>query len=361
MSEHPVQLEEIRKQLDELDRKLVALISERAELARRIGAAKAEAGMRVYAPDREREVLDRVCKINTGPLDDVTLRSIYRELMSASLNLERSPRIAILGPPGSYSHLAGRRKFGMSVEFEPLPTISAVFDEVQRGHAEYGLVPIENSVAGGIGETMDALIDREVQVCGEVLLPVHHHLLGAGPLDAVREVCSKPEVFRQCEKWLASTGFASKVVPVGSTSAAAERARVDPKVAAIASDLAAELYGLNVLARHVEDDPGNSTRFLIIGDAAPKPTGSDKTSIAFGTGHQAGTLADVLDVFRTRRINMTRIESRPNRRKGWEHYFLVDFEGHSATPAVAAALTEMSAKCSFWKVLGSYPVEAGVA
>jgi len=355
MDPRPEQLEAIRHRLDALDDRLVALINERAELARLVGTAKAQAGMRVYAPDREREVLSRICTRNEGPLDDATLRSIYRELMSASLKLERSPRIAILGPPGSYSHVAGRRKFGMSVEFEALPTISAVFDEVQRGHAEYGLVPIENAIAGGIGETIDALIEREAHVCGELMLAVHHHLLGTGPLEAVREVCSKPEVFHQCEKWLASTGFASKVAAVGSTSAAAERARSDPGVAAIASDLAAELYGLNVLAEHVEDDAGNTTRFLIIGDAPLRPTGSDKTSIAFGTGHRAGTLAEVLDVFRTRRINMTRIESRPNRRKRWEHYFLVDFEGHADTPGVRAALEEMSARSSFWKVLGSYP------
>jgi chorismate mutase/prephenate dehydratase len=243
----------------------------------------------------------------------------------------------------------------MSVEFEPLASISAVFDEVARGHAEFGLVPIENSVAGGIGETIDALIDRDVRVCGELLLAVHHHLLGTGPLDGVERICSKPEVFHQCEKWLASTGHAGRMVSVASTSAAADLASSDPKTAAIASELAAEIYGLNVLAEHVEDDPENTTRFLIIGDVPLRPTGRDKTSIAFGTGHRPGTLADVLDALRTRGINMTRIESRPNRQKRWEHFFLVDLEGHAATTSIGEALEEMSAKCSFWKVLGSYP------
>ncbi len=361
MTEPEGQLDEIRAHLDRLDEQLVALINERAGLARQIGQAKLAAGLRVYAPDRERQVLDRVCALNQGPLDDPTLRSIYRELMSASLKLERSPRIAILGPLGSYSHLAGRRKFGMSVEFETLSTIPGVFDEVARGHAEFGLVPIENSIAGGIGETMDALIDREVRVCGEVLLPVHHHVLGSRPLDKLERICSKPEVFQQCERWLQATGFAGKTVPVASTSAAAERAAGEPTTGAIASELAAELNGLQVLAEHVEDDPGNVTRFLIIGTIAPKPTGADKTSIAFGTGHKAGTLAEVLDVFRSTGINMTRIESRPNRQKRWEHYFLVDFEGHADAPPVSEALRTMEQKCSFWKVLGSYPCAAEVA
>ena len=360
MGEQDEILSALRQRLDELDNRLVALICERAALAKEIGGTKAAAGLRVYAPDREKQVLDHVTSLNTGPLSNRALRSIYRELMSASLDLERAPRVALLGPPGSYSHAAGRRKFGMSVTFNAVTTIAGVFDEVARGHAEYGLAPIENSIAGGIGATMDALIERDVRVCGEVLLAVHHHVLGTGPLEAVERICSKPEVFQQCSVWLETTGFAEKTVPVPSSSAAAALAKDDPQTAAIASELAAELYDLQSLASHVEDDAGNVTRFLIIGTTTPKPTGSDKTSVVFGAGHKPGALANVLDVLRTTGINMTRIESRPNRHKSWEHYFLVDLQGHAQTPTVANALTKMSETCASWKVLGSYPTASDV-
>jgi len=348
-------LQAVRQELDSVDEELVKLVNRRAELARRIGQTKAAAGLRVYAPDRERQVLDRVTKLNAGPTSDRSLRAIYRELMSASLALERTPRIAVLGPAGTFSHLAARRKFGMSVEFELLSTIRAVFDEVLRGHAEFGLVPVENSLVGGIGETLDTLIDRDVQVCGEVHLAIHHHLLGHGPLDEVTKVYSKPEVFAQCQKWLDATGLHAKVVPISSTAAAAKRAADEPDVAAIASELAAEVFGLSRIAEFVEDEPDNVTRFLIIGTASLKPTGADKTSILFGAGHQPGALASVLEVFSRAGLNMTRIESRPNRRKRWDYYFFVDLEGHASEEPMATALADAAHRCGFWKLMGAYP------
>ncbi len=356
MSDLDGKLEAIRAELDEVDRRLVALISDRARLAQKVGEIKAAAGLRVYAPDRERQVLDRVCGMNDGPIEDGALRTIYRELMSASLALERSPRIAILGPPGSFSHLAGRRKFGLSVEFEIVTSIAEVFDAIEYGHAEFALAPVENSVAGGVGETLDALIERDVKVCGEVNLAVHHHLLGHGPIEKIEKVCSKQEVFAQCHKYLAAMGWSGKTVAVGSTSAAAKLAKEDATVAAVASDLAAELFELPRLAEYVEDDPGNVTRFLIISTASPKPTGADRTSIVFAVGHEAGKLVEVLDQFRVAGINMTRIESRPDRQKRWGYYFFVDVEGHADAPALAEQLKATGLQCSFWKVLGSYPV-----
>ncbi len=355
MSKSKRDLETIRAQLDALDEELVGLMNRRADLARKIGQAKASAGMRVYAPDRERQVLERVSSLNCGPMSAEALRSVYRELMSASLALERSPRIALLGPPGSYSHLAGRRKFGTSVEFEIVSTITAVFDLIERGHAEFGLVPVENSIAGGVGETLDALIARDLRVNGELNLAVHHHLLSRSAMETIERVYSKPEVFAQCQNWLQEMRLSDKVVAVASTSAAAEIAAREEGAAAIAGDLAAELYELTRIAEFVEDHPGNITRFLILGTSTPNSTGDDKTSIVFSVGHQPGHLVDALSVFRDAGLNMTRIESRPDRWQRWTYYFFIDIEGHAETAWIKAALAETAGRCSFWKVLGSYP------
>ncbi len=353
-------LDTLRATLDGIDDQLVALINERARIAQRIGKAKAATGLRVYAPDRERQVLDRVVGLSAGPVSDQSLRAIYRELMSASLALERTPRIAVLGPAGSYSHLAGRRKFGTSVDFELVTNLAAVFDELEHGHVESGLVPVENSMVGGVGETLDLLMERTLQVCGELNLAVHHHLLGTGPLAQLERVYSKPEAFAQCQKWLANTGLSNKTVPVASTSAAAERAAREPSTAAIASELAGELFGLSRLASFVEDDAENVTRFLILGGSSPKPTGSDKTALVFSVGHQPGALADTLERFRDAGLNLTRIESRPDRRRRWAYCFFVDFLGHAQEPAIAASLEQIANACNFWKLLGSFPASPDV-
>ncbi len=355
MSDPNQEINSARTELDELDEQLVTMINERAKLVQAIGKAKAQAGLQVYVPDRERQVIDRVRKLNGGPLDDRAIQLIYRELMSASLVLEKTPRIALLGPAGSYSHLAGRRKFGHAVEFEPVTTISNVFDEVQRGHAEFGLVPVENSIAGGIGKTLDALIERDIKVCGEMNMAVHHHLLSNGPLDSIQYVYSNPEVFSQCQRWLTATNLIHKTVPVNSSSEAAERALSETGGAAIASELAAELYSLSRIAEYIEDEPNNVTRFLILGMTDTKPTPADKTSLVFSVGHQPGQLVTVLNLMKQSGINMTRIESRPDKRAKWQYFFLVDFEGHQTESGIADALQEISQHCSFLKVLGSYP------
>lgn len=355
MSDPNNEINSVRVELDKLDEQLVNLINNRAKLVQRIGKAKAQAGLHVYVPDRERQVIDRVRKLNAGPLDDRAIQLIYRELMSASLVLEKTPRIALLGPAGSYSHLAGRRKFGHAVEFEPVTTISNVFDEVQRGHAEFGLVPVENSIAGGIGKTLDALIEREIKVCGEMNMVVHHHLLSGGPMDSIKNIYSNPEVFSQCHRWLEATGLISKTVPVNSSSEAAQRAQTEVGGAAIASELAAELYSLNKIAEYIEDEPNNVTRFFILGMTDTKPTAADKTSIVFNVGHQPGQLVNVLSKIEASGINMTRIESRPDKREKWQYFFLVDFEGHQVESNVAHALQEIGPHCSFLKILGSYP------
>ncbi len=344
----------LRKRIDELDRRIVDLLNERANVVIEVGKTKRADGSATYVPERERSVLDRVTALNEGPLPNETVAAIYRELMSGSLKLERPPRIAYLGPPGSFSHLAAMRKFGASVEYEALEHIAACFDEIERGRADLALVPVENSVGGGIVDTLDAFMEREVTVCGEVNLAVRHFLLSIGTMDEIECIYSKPEVFAQCRRWLTQTGLTRKTQAVASTSKAAEMAASDPTSAAIASNLAADIYGLNILADRIEDDPNNVTRFLVISKTMSKPTGDDKTALYFLAADKPGALADVLDVFRKACVNMTFIQSRPSRSRRFDYAFFIDLVGHVETAEVSAAIAEARSHCAELKVLGSF-------
>lgn len=355
MSDAAKQLEELRGQIDALDGQIVRLLNQRAAVVQAIGRSKTQMGLPTYKPDREREVLDFVKSQNEGPLSDRTLVAIYRELMSGSFALETPPRIAYLGPPGSFSHLAAARKFGAMVEYEPLQQIDAVFDEVEREHVDLAIVPVENTSGGGIVDTLDAFARHDVTICAEINLAVHHHLLGNVRIEEIQRLYSKPEVFTQCQKWLTQTRLLDCTVAVPSTSAAAERAAGEPGTAAIGSELAAELFGLNKLCDRIEDDPGNVTRFVVIGHSPAAPTGRDKTSILFRAPDRPGALVDVLDVFRRAGVNMTYIESRPSRIKKWEYAFFVEFEGHAGDPKIAAMIDEARTLCNELKVLGSFP------
>jgi chorismate mutase/prephenate dehydratase len=345
----------LRERIDEIDAQLVRLVNERARVAANIGKLKRHTGDATYVPDRERAVLDKVLAINDGPLADRTILAIYRELMSGSFTLERPPRVAYLGPPGSFSHLAARRKFGSSVEFEPLKHIGAVFDEIEREHVDLGLVPIENTLGGGVVDTLDAFVARDVKICAEINLSVQHHLLANCPLDRVEKIYSKPEVFAQCQRWLTETGHVTQTIAVASTSKAAELAAAEANTAAIGSELASEIYGLRKICDRIEDDPGNVTRFLVVGRASAKPTGNDKTALLFMASDKPGSLVEVLDVFRRANINMTYIESRPSRRKKFEYCFFVDIEGHADTPEIATAVDAVRRYCRTLTVLGSFP------
>lgn len=355
MTEPGGQLEFLRQRIDALDEELVRLVNERAKLAAEIGRIKRLTGDATYAPARERAVLDKVRAANRGPLRDDTILAIYRELMSGSFTLERPPRVAYLGPPGSFSHLAARRKFGSSVEFEPLKQIAAVFDEIARGHVDLGIVPIENTLGGGVIDTLDAFTGRSVKICAEINLSVQHHLLANSPLAEIEKVYSKPEVFAQCQRWLTETGLYAKTIATASTSKAAELAATEPKAAAIGSELAGEIYGLRKICDRIEDDPDNVTRFLVVGRESPPPTGSDKTSLLFMAADEPGSLVEVLDVFRKNGINMSFIESRPSRQKKFEYCFFVDIEGHAAEERIARAIEAAAAHCRSLDVLGSFP------
>lgn len=348
-------LEEFRKKIDELDNKLVRLLNERARIVVEIGKLKNKTDKPVYAPAREKDVLARIAKANEGPLPDKCLVAIWRELMSGSFVLERPLRIGYLGPGGSFSHTAAMLKFGQSVEYEPITDISSIFDEVSKGHCDLGLAPVENSMGGGVIETLDALIDSDVKVCAEVLMAIHHNLLGNCLLEDVEKIYSKPEVFAQCRGWLSATFKEARTVPVASTAKAAQIAAEEPKAAAIGSKIAAELYGLQVICENIEDIANNITRFLVISREDSKPTGEDKTAILFSTAHKTGALVDVLDVFKQYNINMTNIESRPSRKREREYYFFVDCLGHRTEKNVLEGLEESRKHCLQLSILGSFP------
>ncbi len=348
-------IEELRSKIDELDLKLVELLNERARVVVEIGKLKSKTSKPVYAPHREKQVLEKIARANKGPLPDSCLIAIWRELMSGSFVLERPLRIAYLGPQGSFSHTAAMLKFGQSVEYEPVTDIASIFSEVSKGHCDLGLAPVENTTGGGVIETLDALIDSDVKVCAEVLMAIHHNLLANCPLEQIETIYSKPEVFAQCRNWLSATFKDTRTVPVASTAKAAQMATENPRAAAIGSAVAAELYGLRVVCQSIEDIPNNITRFLVIGRTDSKPTGEDKTAILFSTAHKAGALADVLDVFKQYGINLTNIESRPSKKRQWEYYFFMDFLGHRTEERVQESLEQAAKHCVQLSVLGSFP------
>ena len=348
-------LDKLRNQINELDRQLVKLLNERARVVVQIGKLKNKADKPIYAPDREKEVFAGIVEANEGPLPDKCLVAIWRELMSGSFFLERPLRIGYLGPGGSFSHTAAMLKFGQSVEYESLADILSIFDEVSKGHCDLGLVPIENSTGGGVIETLDALIDSDVKICAEVLMAIHHNLLGNCPLENIEKIYSKPEIFAQCRNWLSATFKEAQIVPVASSARAAQMAADEPGAAAIGSTVAAELYELKVICGNIEDITNNITRFLVIGSEDAKPTGEDKTAILFSTAHKAGALADVLDVLKRYGINMTNIESRPSKKRQWEYYFFVDFLGHRTDENVQKGVEEARKHCLQLSILGSFP------
>lgn len=348
-------LDKLRNQINELDRQLVKLLNERARVVVQIGKLKNKADRPIYAPDREKKVFAGIVEANEGPLPDKCLVAIWRELMSGSFFLERPLRIGYLGPGGSFSHTAAMLKFGQSVEYESLADILSIFDEVSKGHCDLGLVPIENSTGGGVIETLDALIDSDVKICAEVLMAIHHNLLGNCPLEKIEKIYSKPEIFAQCRNWLSATFKDAQIVPVASSARAAQMAADEPGAAAIGSTVAAELYELKVICGNIEDITNNITRFLVIGSEDAKPTGEDKTAILFSTAHKAGALADVLDVLKRYGINMTNIESRPSKKRQWEYYFFVDFLGHRTERQVQKGVEDARKHCLQLSILGSFP------
>jgi chorismate mutase/prephenate dehydratase len=348
-------LAELRRQIDEVDRQLVECLSRRARIVVRIGRTKRSDGTPIYAPHREREVLGRALAANPGPLPDRTIEAIYRELMSGSFALEQPLRVGYLGPAGSFSHVAAVRHFGSSVEGAELNTIEDVFEEVALGRCHYGLVPYENSIGGGIADTLDSFQTHNVTIYAEALIDVRQTLLANCPASEIRRIYSKPEVFTQCRQWLARQFPEAELIPMSSSAASVRQAASEPHAAAIGSELAGTIYDVKPLFTSIQDKPENITRFLVIGRQQAEPTGDDKTTVMFVTADKPGALVDVLNVFREADINLSHIEKRPSGRTNWQYTFFIDCEGHRDDPAMLAAIQEAALHCVSLKVLGSYP------
>ncbi|MAE61483.1 MAG: prephenate dehydratase [Planctomycetaceae bacterium] len=354
-SDPPVTIETHRQLIDELDAHIVKLLNERSLIAVDIGKLKREVDTPIYAAEREHRVLKRVRELNTGPLPDSCLEAIYRELMSGSFAVQQSLRVGYLGPDGSFSHLAAKQQFGSSIDYVSVETISDVFRAIAAQEINLGLVPIENSIGGGITETLDGFMECDVHVCAEVLVAIHHNLLTNDDPEQVKAICSRPEVFAQCRRWLADHLRQAELIAMPSSAKAAEHAANTPHTAAIGSTLAADIYNLKTAFSRIEDNPNNVTRFFVIGNQKPKPTGDDKTALMFSTAHKPGALAAVLDVLRDGGINLTHIDKRPSQNANWEYCFFADCDGHHENDNLARALDAAQEHCHNLTVLGSFP------
>lgn len=350
----------VRKEVDVIDAKILELLNERAKASQRIGKIKVEKGQGIYSPEREKEVLDRLKKMNKGPVTAQAIEAIYREIMSSSISLEKEVRIAYLGPQFTFTHQAALKKFGASVIYFPCTNISDVFAEVERGRCDYGVVPVENSTEGAVNYTLDMFIESPLKICAELYLPIHHYLLSnASSLKTINQVYSIPQAIAQCRLWLESNLPGAKVIATTSTADAAkyvaDHSKFQNEIAAIASQLAGKEYKLKVMAPSIEDAANNTTRFIIISKNDAKPTGSDRTSLVFSVKDRVGALHDILVPFQKAAINMTKIESRPSKKKAWNYFFFVDLEGHAQDEKIADALKNLEKHCTFFKILGSYP------
>ncbi len=349
-------LDEWRVRIDRIDRQLLELLNQRAAIALEVGRVKQEAGASIHVPGREQAILEGLLRLNPGPLPAPAIRAIWREIFSASRALQRPFRVAHLGPLATFTHLAALQRFGGSAEYLPARGIHDVFAEVEHGRADVGVVPVENSTEGVVNHTLDRLIDSELLISGEIQLEIHHYLLSrARDLGEVKQVFSHPQALAQCREWLDRQLPHAQTVEVASTTVAAERALEEVSGAAIASELAGQLYGLPTLRERIEDVAQNVTRFLVVGRQASAPTGRDKTSLLLSIKDEVGTLYRILEPFAEAGLNLTKIESRPTRRRPWEYVFFVDVEGHQEDAPVQAVLAALRDRCLFLKVLGSYP------
>ncbi len=352
-------LRSLRSQIDKLDVQILKLVNERAELAGEIGQLKNDNGEEVFSPAREEEVLKNVIELNEkhgGPLDNNTIRAIFREIMSGSRALQKVIKVAFLGPEYSFSHLAALERFGSAVEFMGVGTIATVFEEVERGHVDFGVVPLENSTDGRIADTLDMFTRlQSIKICAEVRLRIHHNLLAKCEQSEIRRVYSKGQALSQCRNWLSKNVPQAALHEVSSTADAARLAQTEPGAAAVAGRQAGVKYGLRVLMADIEDSPHNETRFAVIGHQKTSRTGTDKTALMFCIPHHPGSLAESLNVFRQNKINLTWIESFPARIAKSEYIFFVDFDGHIDDPKVARTLKALGEVAEEVTVLGSFP------
>lgn len=350
-------LPEHRQAIDALDAQIVQLLNERTRHVLEIGAIKLKAGQEIYAPHRERAVFQKVTKLNKGPITNDGLRAIYREVMSSALALEKSLTIAYLGPEATYTHEAAIRRFGASLRYASQKTIADVFHEVAKQRADYGVVPVENSTEGVVTHTLDMFVDSDLKIVAQVVLPIRHCLVSKGRHEDIQKLYVHPQTLAQCRGWIHRHLPHAELIETSSNARSAELAAKEKSAGAICGVFAAEKYSVPVLEQDIQDNAANATRFLVLGRQCPPPSGRgiDRTSLMFSLRDEAGALHRALAPFRKFRINMTKIESRPSKRKAWEYFFFVDCDGHAEEPKVAKALALLGQHCSFVKVLGSYP------
>jgi chorismate mutase/prephenate dehydratase len=350
-------LRHLRSQIDKLDLQILKITNARAALAAEIGKLKNDHGSEAFSPAREEEVLQNVLQANKGPLDASTVRAIFRELMSGSRALQKVLKIAYLGPEYSFSHLAAVERFGQAVEYMRVGSIAAVFEEVNRSHADFGVVPLENSTDGRIADTLDMFLRLpQLKICAEVRLPIHHNLLSNCDQQDIRRIYSKPQALSQCRNWLSKNVPHASLHEVASTATAAELAQREPGAAAVASRQAGVRYGLRALFTDIEDSPFNETRFAVIGTQESPRSSNEKTAVMFKVPHRPGSLVEALTVFKQSKLNLTWIESFPARSPRAEYVFFADFEGHHEDPKVKRALATLAEHCEELSILGSYPI-----
>jgi chorismate mutase / prephenate dehydratase len=347
---------EIRLRIDEVDEEIVRLLDRRAWLARRIGEIKHQNGLAAYAPARERAVLDRVDALSEGEFPKRGLQAVFREIISSSISLEGRLKVAYLGPEATFTHEAALRSFGSSIELEPQGTVAEVFARVERGEVQHGVVPVENSMEGAVTHTLDELMNSPLKICGEVYLPVSQNLISSETsMERVSLVCSHPMALAQAASWLRRELPWASLEDVDSTAEAARRAADEPRVAAVGSELAAGAHGLEVLARNIQDARANATRFIVLGREWAARTGRDKTSVVFSVKDRPGVLKDALSAFADEGINLTRIESRPSRKRAWTYVFFADFFGHPEEDRVKRAMDSLEEHCPYVSLIGAYP------
>ncbi|CAN5880131.1 prephenate dehydratase [soil metagenome] len=352
----PDDMKELRHQIDSVDEQIVHLLDLRARLARSVGEIKRTQGLETYAPDRERLLLDRLEKLSDGEFPRRGLEAVFREIISCSISLEAPLKVSYLGPETTFTHEAAQRSFGTSVDLEPQTTVAEVFARVERGEAEHGVVPVENSMEGAVTHTLDELMNSPLKICGEVYLPISQNLLAKeNELKSIDTVCSHPMALAQAARWLRNELPNVRLDEVESTGEAARRAEEERGVAAVGSILAADAHGLNVLARNIQDARTNATRFIVLGRTWAGRTGRDKTSVVFSVKDRPGVLKDALSAFSDSGINLTRIESRPSRKRAWTYVFFADLQGHPDEDRVKQALEALEEHCPYVSLIGAYP------
>jgi chorismate mutase / prephenate dehydratase len=361
VSQKPSGIDSIRDRIDDIDRRIHELLNERAQFAQQVGNSKRSAGLSTadfYKPEREAQVLRQALERNKGPLRNEEIARLFREIMSACLAQQEPLKVAFLGPEGTFSQQAVLKHFGHSVRALPLTSIGEVFEEVQAGHADFGIVPIENSTEGTVNNTLDMFLSSPLKICGEVELRIHQHVMGRmHGLEKIVRICSHQQSLAQCRQWLDEYLPNAERVPVSSNAEAARRARDEDCTAAIAGQAAAEIYGLNIIVPEIEDTPDNSTRFLVIGRKLFSASGNDKTTLLVSAGNtqSPGALHRLLGPLAEHGISMTRIESRPSRRGKWDYVFFIDVVGHAEQHPLSTALAQLKEQTSLFRVLGSYP------